>query len=301
MPKNASKSDQKTVTVNIEGFSKTRDSVLASLAQLQTAAYELSRAYITHSNTVLGLDNSNVDLAVINNITASLKESVAGGAHAATPSLDAGAGEKRKRKRTADPNAPKRALTPFFLYMHHNRAHITEELGPDHKRRDVSDEGNRRWNAMPDSQKEVWRKLYADNLAVYREKVAAYKAGLPFEKDDDKAASQLHLDVAAAEASDEDEEEEQEEEEQEEEEEEEEESSPEPVKEPTPPPPKRRRSEAKPSKDTSSPVVEKKARNQSPEKKKRGGKKEETRKSLGGEAKRSKKKRKSDAGVTDDE
>ncbi|KAL4884546.1 hypothetical protein BJY04DRAFT_182778 [Aspergillus karnatakaensis] len=303
MPRNANKSDQKTITVNIEEFTKTRDSVLASLAQLQTAAFELSRAYITHSNTVLGLENTNVDIAAVTStIAASLEKNALPGAHASTPAPEvADAGGKKKRKRVADPNAPKRTLTPFFLYMHHNRQHIAADLGSDAKPKDVSSEGTRRWAEMPDNQKEVWKKLYADNLATYREKVAAYKAGLPFEKDDnDKAADQLHLDVAAVEASDEEDDEEEEQPEDEEEEEAEEESSPEPLKEPTPPPSKRRRSEGKPSKDLSSPVLEKKGKNESPEKKKRGGKKEETaRKSP--ENKRTKKKRKSNAGVNDDE
>ncbi|KAL2868834.1 uncharacterized protein BJX67DRAFT_349332 [Aspergillus lucknowensis] len=292
MPKEDSKPRDGTVTVNIEEFTKTRDSVLASLAQLQSAAFELSRAYIHHTNTVLGQDTSNVDVATITNITASLRENgLLGTAGSVTgPGQD----EKKKRKRAKpDPNAPKRALTPFFLYMHHNRQIISEELGPNAKRKEVADEGTRRWAEMPESQKEVWKKLYADNLAAYREKVKAYKAGLPFDKEDqDKSADQLQLDVEAAQASGEEEEEEDEEEE-----EEEEESSPEPVKEPTPPPRKRRRSEGKPSKDTSSPVAEKKGRQESPEKKKHQRKeKEDTRKSHGGDSKRSKKKRKSEVG-----
>ncbi|KAL2821382.1 hypothetical protein BDW59DRAFT_150221, partial [Aspergillus cavernicola] len=295
MPRGDSKAKDGTVTVNIEEFTKTRDSVLASLAQLQSAAFELSRAYINHTNSVLGQDTSAGDLmALTSNIAAGLRENALlnfGAASGANPE----AGDKKKRKRAKpDPNAPKRALTPFFLYMHHNRQHLAEELGPGAKPSEVSYEGTRRWADMPDSQKEVWKKLYADNLAVYREKMEAYKAGVSLGKDDsDKAADQLHLDVAAAEASDDDEEEEEEEQE-EEEEEEEEESSPEPVKEPTPPPPKRRRSEGKPSKETSSPVAERK----SPEKKRRGAvKKEEPRKPLGGDSKRSsKKKRKSDVG-----
>ncbi|BCS18796.1 uncharacterized protein APUU_11624A [Aspergillus puulaauensis] len=290
MPKN----DPKTVTVNVEEFTRTRDSVLASIAQLQSAAFELSRAYINHSNAVLGEENSNVDFTTITNaLTASLKEAGLVGAPISGAGGEPGPGEKRKRKRT-DPNAPKRTLTPFFLYMHHNRRHIAEELGSDAKPKEVSNEGTRRWAEMPESQKEVWKKLYADNLATYREKVAAYKAGLPYDHDDnDKAADQLHLDVAAAEGSgDEDEESE--------DEEEEEESSPEPAKEPTPPPPtKRRRSEGKP-KEASSPVTEKKPRNKSPEKKKRAPAKkdkETPRKTAPAETgKQTKKKRKSEVG-----
>ncbi|KAL4961639.1 uncharacterized protein BDV14DRAFT_120298 [Aspergillus stella-maris] len=285
----------KTVTVDVEEFQKTRDAVLASLAQLQSAAFELSRAYINHTNTVLGQESSNVDVAAITTLTASLQNN---GLKALSAAPEAESGEKKKRKRgRADPNAPKRTLTPFFLYMHHNRDHIREELGSDAKPKDVSAEGTKRWGEMPESQKEIWKKLYAENLAAYREKVAAYKAGLPVDHDDnDKAANQLHLDVAAAEGSDEEDEEQ---EEQEDEEEEEEESSPEPVKEPTPPP-KRRRSQGKPSKETSTPVT-KKGSNESPEKKRQSAKKdkEEPRKAAGSD-RRSKKKRKSEV-ANDDE
>ncbi|KAL2797180.1 hypothetical protein BJX66DRAFT_298370 [Aspergillus keveii] len=272
MPRDDSKKDG-TVTVNIEEFTKTRDSVLAGLAQLQAAAFELSRAYIHHTNTVLGQDAPNVDLAAFTNLTASLREGGLLGSIASAP----GAGEdKRKRKRTKpDPNAPKRALTPFFLYMKHNRQTIAKELGGKAPK-EVADEGTRRWAEMPDSQKEIWKKMYADNLATYREQMAAYKAGksIDHDEDQDKSADQLQGDVEAAQQSDEESEES----------EEEEEESPEPVKEPTPPPPKRRRSEGKPSKEASSPV------------KRRGGKKEEPPKPPASETKRNKKKRKSEVG-----
>ncbi|KAL3472906.1 hypothetical protein BJX99DRAFT_234613 [Aspergillus californicus] len=294
MAKSDSKPKDGTVTVNIEEFTKTRDTVLASLAQLQNATFELSRAYINHSNSILGQDTSADDLlSLTSSITASLRASglIDAGAFASGANLDSGEKKKRKRGGKTDPNAPKRALTPFFLFMHHNRQAIAEELGGGSKPQDVSNEGTKRWAEMPEAQKEVWKKLYADNLAVYREKMEAYKAGLPFDhNDNDRAANQLHLDVAAVEGSDDEDEEE------DNEEEEEEESSPEPVKEPTPPPPKRRRSEGKPSKDTTSPVVEKRGRNESPEKKKRGpaSKKEEPT-----PRRTTKKKRKSDVG--DDE
>ena len=110
---------------------------------------------------------------------------------------------------------------------------------------------------------QVWKKLYADNLAVYKEKVKAYKAGLPY-SDDAKAASQLHQGIEGAEATDVSDEEDQGSEA-----ESEEESSPEPVREPTPPrSTKRRRSEGKPAaKEVSTPSEKKR---ESPEKKKRG-------------------------------
>ncbi|KAL1854589.1 Urease [Paecilomyces lecythidis] len=277
----------------------TQSQVIVSLATLQSAVSDLSRAYINHANTVLNRGPSNLDIGgITGGITSSLLENGLLGAAARQPSPGARSEVKKRKRAPPDPNAPKRALTPYFLYMQHNRAQIAAELGKNARPREVADEGTRRWTQMPEAQKEVWKKLYADNLAVYKEKMKAYKAGLPVPEDDSaKAANQLQQDVAAgAEPSDESEESE---------EEEEEESSPEPVKEPTPPRSgKRRRTgeHLKPAKEVASPASTKKA---SPEKKtKRGAaaqkKEEETpagRKSIGGatDNKRGKKKRKSEA------
>ncbi|KAF4216455.1 hypothetical protein CNMCM8980_006653 [Aspergillus fumigatiaffinis] len=276
--------------------------VLVSLSNLQAAVSDLTRAYINHTNTVLNPSLSTLDLGHASNITAALLENGLLGARSSSPGAKSEVGEKKKRKRAPpDPNAPKRALTPYFLYMQHNRPIIAQELGPSARPKDVSDEGTRRWAEMPEAQKEVWKKLYADNLAVYKEKVKAYKAGKPWTEDDNtKAASQLQQDIAGASASG-GEESEEEQEEEADEDEETEESSPEPVKEPTPPRTnKRRRSEVKtPSK-----------KNESPEKKKRtsarkGNEKDKeeeppasTRKAAGADAtaKRTKKKRKSEVG-----
>ncbi|TPR11798.1 SRP40, C-terminal domain family protein [Aspergillus niger] len=312
-----SKARDDTVTVNVEDFTRTRDSrapsaasapalvapisratvaihtittgirtiataapqqaplihsqVVSSLVQLSAAVSELTKAYLNHADTVLGRTPTALDISSITGITSSLYESGLLGARATSPGAKSEVGEKKKRKRAPpDPNAPKRALTPFFLYMQHNRSRIAEELGPNAKPKEVSDEGTRRWAEMPEVQKEVWKKLYADNLAVYKEKVKAYKAGLPY-SDDAKAASQLHQGIEGAEAT-----------------------------EAT----KRRRSEGKPAaKEAPTPSEKKK---ESPEKKKRGAaarkekEQEETpaRKAAGGENKRAtKKKRKSEAGA----
>ncbi|KAL1970608.1 hypothetical protein VTN77DRAFT_4252 [Rasamsonia byssochlamydoides] len=306
--KDDSKAKDAIVTVNIDDFTRTRDAVIVSLATLQSAVSDLSRAYINHANTVLNrgaytLDTGVLSSGITSGITSSLLENglLGGAPRHGSPGAKSEVGEKKRRKRAPhDPNAPKRALTPYFLYMQHNRAQIAQELGPNAKPKDVADEGTRRWAEMPESQKEVWKKLYADNLAVYKEKMKAYKAGLPIPDDDSaKAASQLQQSVDQADASGE-------------ESDEEDESSPEPEKEPTPPRSgKRRRAtgDAKSiNKDVTSPVSAKKG---SPEKKKQqqqqqqqqqkagAPKKDEpgsARKSLGGAAdsKRSKKKRKSE-------
>jgi len=288
------------VTVNIDDFTRTRDSVIVSLATLQSAVSDLSRAYINHANTVLNRGPSTLDARIAGGLTSGLTSSLLEngllGARFTSPGTKSEGGEKKRRKRAPhDPNAPKRALTPYFLYMQHNRSQIAQELGSNVKPKDVADEGTRRWSEMPEAQKEVWKKLYADNLAVYKEKMRAYKAGLPVPDDDNaKAASQLQQGIGVEPS---------EEEEAEEEEEEEEESSPEPVKEPTPPRSgKRRRTGEIKSNPAPSPAPAKK--NSTEKKKARPGPAREpaaTRKftSAAAESKRSKKKRKVEAGSED--
>lgn len=168
------------------------------------------------------------------------------------PHSDVGEGGKKKRKRAPhDPNAPKRALTPYFLYMQSARSKIASELGENAKPKEVADEGTRRWAAMGDAEKSVWNNTYAKNLSIYREKIKAYKAGLPVP--DDATAEKLIESGAIAipdvtEAA------------------EEEEASPEPVKAPEPPKSNKRRKTgdkpATPAKDTATPAKK------SPEKKK---------------------------------
>ncbi|PYH96356.1 hypothetical protein BO71DRAFT_349181 [Aspergillus ellipticus CBS 707.79] len=300
-----SRGEDTTVTVDIEDFTKTRDSVISSLLKLNAAVSEVIKAYVTHADTVLGRTQTSLDIASINNITDNLYEAGVLAARASSPGVNHDVpGDKKKRKRAPpDPNAPKRALTPFFLFMQHNRALIAQELGANAKPKDVSDEGTRRWAEMPEVNKEVWKKLYADNLAVYKEKVKAYKAGIPY-SDDAKAASQLHQGMGGADETDDDSEENEEDRPEEESSESEEESSPEPVRVPTPPrnTGKRRRSEGKPAaaKETATPAEKK----ESPEKKKRGAaaRKEEptpasARKPAAENKRATKKKRKSEAGA----
>ena len=240
---------------------------------------------------------------------------------------EAGGGKRRQRKRH-DPNAPKRALTPYFLYMQNNRSQIAEDLGEGARPIDVSAEGTNRWVNMPEVQKAVrflspfpslpfltpcyhmmltdilqtWKKLYLDNLAKYRQEMSEYKEkkekGVLTYDQDHAASNQLQQDVETAEASqagsDEDESED-------EEEEGEPSPSPEPQKEPSPPRSgKRRRSEG--AKVTTPKAAE---TAKSPEKKKRGGAKKDkeeeappssARKNATGDSKRPKKKRRSEVG-----
>lgn len=75
------------------------------------------------------------------------------------PADDDAAPEKKKRKLRAykpkDPNAPKRPLTAYLLYLDDMRPQIQAELGGGQKRGDISSEGTRRWNKLPESEQQV--------------------------------------------------------------------------------------------------------------------------------------------------
>lgn len=135
------------------------------------------------------------------------------GARPATPALNADNGESKKRKRAPhDKNAPKRPVTPYFLYMQTARLQIAAEMAPSYTAKEVAEEGTRRWNEMKPEEREVssrphgssvrrslirfpmqmWSYKYAINLTRYKEKVKAYKAGLPIPEISDAQAKELY-------------------------------------------------------------------------------------------------------------
>lgn len=135
--------------------------VIVALATLQSSVQDLSRAYINHANTVLnpGSGGRSLDIGVTsvlleNGLLGSNPQRSAGDIEA---KLEDASGEaKKKRKRAPhDPNAPKRALTPYFLYMQTARPIIAKELGEHAKPKEVADEGTRRWAAMKEPDKRV--------------------------------------------------------------------------------------------------------------------------------------------------
>ncbi len=129
--------------------------VVTGLATLQSAVQDLSRAYIAHTNTVIGkAPNTSLELL-------SLTNPLGGdifGAHVATPgpTPNVDGGETKKRKRAPhDKNAPKRPVTPYFLYMQTARPQIAAEMEPGHTAKEVADEGTMRWNEMAAEEREV--------------------------------------------------------------------------------------------------------------------------------------------------
>ncbi|KIV82088.1 hypothetical protein PV11_04222 [Exophiala sideris] len=275
MAKKSLDPESATTQVNVAEFQRTRDSVIVALATLQSSVQDLSRAYIQHANTVLTPGKHGLN-PIDANLTSILTESgllTGRPAEAAPAAAEAEVDGKKKRKRTPhDPNAPKRALTPYFLYMQSARAQIAKELGDSAKPKEVADEGTRRWTEMSPGEKSTWDDKYQKNLAAYRVKMAAYKAGQPVPSDEEAtrlvelgkapehvagvdAEAETEEDPAVAEES-------------------EEEESPEPVKEPSPPKSNKRRKtkDAEPTPVKPTPKAEPAAK--SPEKKVKKGKKE---------------------------
>lgn len=108
-------------------------------------------------------------------------------ARAPAPEASISDDKKEKKKRVHDPNAPKRPLTPFFLYMQTARPIIAADLGPDQPKKAVGVEGVRRWKEMAEGDKQLWTNAYTDNLKLYNARVHAYKAGNMNAKDMDDA------------------------------------------------------------------------------------------------------------------
>ena len=143
---------------NPQTFAHDWPQVIVALATLQHSVQDLSRAYIQHANTVLAPGKQGLT-PIDANLTNILTESgllTGRPAEAAPVAIEAETDGKKKRKRTPhDPNAPKRALTPYFLYMQSARATIAKELGDSAKPKEVADEGTRRWTEMNPGEKSV--------------------------------------------------------------------------------------------------------------------------------------------------
>lgn len=129
--------------------------VVTGLSSLQSAVSDLSRAYLAHTNTVLGKGSgTSLDqLSFQNPLTV---DNGLFGARGPTPAPTTETGDGKKRKRAPhDKNAPKRALTPFFLYLQTARPLIAKQMGDKHTAKEVQDEGGKRWREMPSEEREV--------------------------------------------------------------------------------------------------------------------------------------------------
>lgn len=89
------------------------------------------------------------------------------------------AGEAKRKKKTKDPNAPKRNLSAFFFFCGEFRASVKEE-NPSYGIGDVAKELGKRWEKCPNREK--YDALAKADRARYEKDMAAYKPGSPAKK-----------------------------------------------------------------------------------------------------------------------
>ncbi|KAF6234885.1 hypothetical protein HO173_006815 [Letharia columbiana] len=185
--------DSGSLQISVEDFVRTRNSVVTGLATLQSAVSDLSRAYIAHTDTVIGRGNaSSLEQLNISNPLSGENGLFGGRGPTPAPTTEAPPEGKKRKRAPHDKNAPKRALTPFFLYLQTARPALATEMGSGHTAKEVQDEGGRRWREMTDKDKSEWQYRYAVNFARYRAQTDAYKAGKPIPEISDAEAKKLY-------------------------------------------------------------------------------------------------------------
>ncbi|VDD85393.1 unnamed protein product [Enterobius vermicularis] len=75
-------------------------------------------------------------------------------------------------KKRKDPNAPKRAMPPFFIWMQENRERLKK---PGMGVADVAKAAGIEWSKLADKSK--WEKKAAEDKKRYERDMAAYKKG----------------------------------------------------------------------------------------------------------------------------
>lgn len=83
-------------------------------------------------------------------------------------------GKGGKRKKTKDPNAPKRALSGFFFFCHEERPKV-RAIHPSYGVGDIAKELGKRWEVCPNKPK--FEALAAKDKQRYEKEMNAYRAG----------------------------------------------------------------------------------------------------------------------------
>ncbi|OSS52606.1 hypothetical protein B5807_02228 [Epicoccum nigrum] len=238
--KKPSADDAGELMVSVESYTRTRDSVIVSLSNLQaglahvqSGLNELLRAYLEHTNSVIAGEDGVLDklslgkeIAATANTAIEAASSTANGIAQAltagdkTDAADAGKpvkGTKRKReKKEKDPNAPKKPLTAAFLYAQTARPIVRGDLeaalGPDQKLEPnaVNLEVNKRWNEMPAEDKETWKQSYRDSMEQWKEEMATYQAAkgsaiVDIPDEDDASEAEVEIPAESDESSEDEE------------------------------------------------------------------------------------------------
>ncbi|OTA98897.1 hypothetical protein M426DRAFT_325604 [Hypoxylon sp. CI-4A] len=164
-------------TIGIEEFIRVRDSVHARFNTITGLMKSFSDDFLRQTNLLIG------EPAPFDNGASHSMQNLIANLDGFSNQLGDFGGQieekKERKKRTHDPNAPKRPLTPYFLYMQTARPIIANDLGQDAPKGAVQEEGQRRWASMTPSEKNAWNNAYQFNLRLYNARVHSYKAGNP--------------------------------------------------------------------------------------------------------------------------
>lgn len=133
-----------------------------------------SQDYLRQTNLLIGEGTNLENGAELDRVAGSLTNLIPAAFVAPQPPVEE---KKERKKRTHDPNAPKRPLTPYFLYMQTARPIIANDLGDQVPKGAVQDEGQRRWSVMTPAEKLGWNQAYQYNLRLYNARVHSYKHG----------------------------------------------------------------------------------------------------------------------------
>lgn len=171
--------------VDVDHFMRVRDSALTRLSSLSVMIREFAHDYARQTNMLMGVGDHQGDDAHSSALLAQLDNTSQLMLNGLNELVPAGGEEKKERKkRVHDQNAPKRPLTPYFLYMQHARSVIAGDLGEDAPKGAVQTEGQRRWSQMSEGEKLGWNTAYQYNLRLYNARVHSYKiGGNPLAKD----------------------------------------------------------------------------------------------------------------------
>ncbi|KAF7546144.1 hypothetical protein G7046_g9392 [Stylonectria norvegica] len=165
--------------VDIDSFLRVRDSAVGRLTTILELLRSFTADYVRQTSLLMGEPTPD---GPQDNLLANF-ENAAAQLIMPLPDVAPPVEEKKERKkRTHDPNAPKRPLTPYFLYMQHARSIIANDLGTEAPKGAVQEEGQRRWAHMGPMEKQGWNNAYQYNLRLYNARVHSYKNGNPMAK-----------------------------------------------------------------------------------------------------------------------
>ncbi|KAH7374996.1 hypothetical protein B0T11DRAFT_269514 [Plectosphaerella cucumerina] len=168
--------------IDVDGFIRVRDSVHNRLLTILDLIRGFSVDYYRQTSLLLGehsqdgVPGIDFPLPQLDHAVQSLA-SIPGFLQPGQEPAPAVEEKKERKKRSHDPNAPKRPLTPYFLYMQTARPIIASDLGAEAPKGAVQEEGQRRWKAMGVQEKSGWNNAYQYNLRLYQARVHSYKQG----------------------------------------------------------------------------------------------------------------------------